>query len=1574
MNTREKLVEFINRLESFETYGKPEIGLDRIALDYIEALKGFLDGYRVMDTKEWVRTLFDYAASKSYPHKKTSRIEQEHIELYEAVLSGLRKLNGSSHFEYPLIDVTYEFDTFKSEYNNRFIYEMMQLDMTATGHNTIEHVLGVKDVAMHVALQLKSLGLPIDLGIVLGASLGHDIGKYGVTQHEQPRVPYLHYFYTEQWFKELGLDRIGHIATNHSTWDLELETLPLESLVLIYADFRVKNRSVDGKLEMYTYTLEESFQVILDKLDNVDEAKEKRYRRVYNKLKDFEEYIKELGVNTTLTGNIRPRGQVYWSLLKGEDIVRSVKYKAIENNIYLMANLVNQDRFLEILEEARSQANWRRLRLYIEILKEYSTYLTQKQKILVLHFLSDLMLHKEEDVRKEASELIGRILSNYDEEYRKELPDSVVMNRPDETSEMLLEKLLTDLLYPSYKLADSQNEWLYNLKLIINSIFKFCHKDKYPIYFDKLNAFYQGCDSLTPIAQFYLVQTINYLPISSLDDDRRSHLYKYILKKISSANTNIRLSALDRTFEIISKLTDEKLFGPLRDHLSKMLEKSPIPAENYLRYILSMKLRMDDGAVAVFRSNYYSDQANVSELFLENLKTATGWTNKKINIDILYDQVRKNPQTTGIHTAIHLCNLLKVSAVERVRNYSGYTLLNIIPLLSLEQRNDVAIELLRALEMDSYQFTKFIPEYLGHLFLFLPPKELDEIIDDLEDKIRVSRPQTVILLLNTIGTAIVNYPVYKELFPEDFSRNITRLYRLLGLLLVPISSYKLEIKTEALRVIASTVFNSDKLSLEDKFVVFRRVGKKLLTLIEDARENAFVFYNNAASLNHIYRFISEYEFEIGDMDIESEEDVVFFPGSFDPFSLSHREIAKEIRNQGFEVYLAVDEFSWSKRTEAHQFRRNIINMSIAKEDGIYLFPREIPINIGNDQDMKRLKAIFGKREVYLAVGSDVLVNASAYRGDREILKFSHVIFDRKTDQNHINESDRLESSISRIKGNVVKLTLPTQYEDISSTKIRENIDKNRDISKLIDPMAADYIYNYGLYLREPLYKTLLETKTVDIDVHRNLSSELLDYLTDHFGEKLNVEGLVGIREKLSYRIILLMDTETNSPLGFSAFYWVRHSMLFDEFKDQETTEFIRNNAKGRTAFISCMFAKDDDDNLMDMILNETLSIALNRDYNYALYSNTMVKGGNVKAEEFLILQGFVKTPYTHQGSPILMVDMNNPVSLNLDLENTLKAPYDEDPRIQRVIYESRKKLKKVLADLYPGELLIAFNRDMVYSKLIQKVCDANEVPVLDSGKRQLGGKMCVPFGIILNNSIIPNTVTKTLHTERIFEPDIQSFTVGHFPNYLTLEEQCKTIKSFNRPVILLDDLLHKGYRIKIVEPLLRNEDIEISKLLVGILSGKGKEIAEIRNLNIDSAYFVPNLKLWFNESGQYPFLGGDMVRSEYLDNNLIPSINFILPYVSPRFIKVKSQDSIYRMSEVSLRNTMDIFKAIEKLYQEINEKNLTIASLGEVIHIPRYPDLERSIGEKRHMKPSASIEMDLDYLKRLEHTLRGHVR
>ncbi|MDY0236227.1 MAG: cytidyltransferase [Gudongella sp.] len=1540
--------------------------------NFLTLLKEFLLSFDSLTIEQWMFELYEYTVKKSFPHKDTLYMKESSIPIYEEVLLLLSSLNGSAYIDYNIKETIDEYKIFKEAYKNLFVYEMMQLDMEITGHNTIDHVLMVKDVTMHISKQLYDLGLPIDLGIVLGSSLGHDIGKYGVTKEEQSRVPYLHYYYTESWFKSLELEKIGHIATNHSTWDLELETLPLESLVLIYADFRVKNRWKDDHLEMHIFDLTDSFEIILEKLDNVDTAKENRYKKVYSKLKDFEDYMVSLGVDTTLAGELTKKDKIFWSLLKGEDIVDSFKYKSIENNIYLMSNFMNEERFHQILEEARGEGDWRRLRLYIEILKEYSLYLTQKQKIMVYHFLVDHLLHKEEGIRKESAYLIGKLIANYDEEYRKELPKTVDRNRPLQTSLDIFDQLLNDLLYPSHKLLDSQDEWLYNLKIIVKSLFENCNQIQNTDYFDKLNQFYQNSDNLISKPQFYLLQTISYLPLNGLDSPRKKRLYSYILKNVSIEHTNIRLSTFDRIFEVLGIIDDPDLSIPLADFLSKNLSKSTIPAENYLKYIIGNKLKLVDSDLQTLRENYRSDEASVPELFLANLKTATAWTIKKINIDILYDQVRKNPPTTGIHTAIHLCNLLKVSAIERVRNYSGYTLLNIIPLLSFEQRNDVSIELLRALEMDSYQFTKFIPEYLGQILLYLPPKELDEVIDDLENKIKVSRPQTILLILNTIGVSVLNYPKYESLFKEEENLNSKRLKRLLGLLLVPLASYKLELKTESLRVIASTIFNSNELCLQDKMFVFKRLAKKILTLIEDSKNNNFSFYNNAASLNHIYRFVSEYEYNYGSLDMQILEDVAFFPGSFDPFSLGHREIAKEIRKHGFEVYLAVDEFSWSKRTEAHQLRRNIINMTIAKEDGIYLFPKEIPININSDQDMLGLRNIFGTREVYIAVGSDVVLNASAYKMKKEVLNFSHVIFDRRTDETILPLDELTNKAINNINNNVIRLTLPTQFEDISSTQIRDNIDKNRDISKLIDPMAAEYIYNYGLYLREPLYKTLLETKTLDVEVHRNLSSELLDYLYDSFGSMLDIDGLLEIREKLSYRIIILKDTSKNIAIGFSAFYWVRHSMLFDEFNDQNITQFIRNNAKGRTAFISCLYAKDDDDHTMDMVLNETLSIALNRDYNYALYANTMIKGSNNKALEFLIMQGFIETPFLLKESPMLMVDMNNPISINLDLENNLKAPYDAHPKILEAITSSRKKIKKALADLYPGELLISFNRTMVYSKLIQMVCDENEVSTTDNNKKSLGEKMCVPFGIILNNSIIPNTVTKTLHTEKIFSKDIKCFTITEFPNYLSLEGQCKTIKSFNRKVILLDDLLHKGYRIKIVEPQLRQQGIEISKLFVGILSGRGKEIAKIRNLDIDSAYFVPNLRLWFNESSQYPFLGGDMVKRDYADTNLIPSVNLVLPYVSPKFIKDVSEELIFELSSVSLTNALELFKVIETVYQEINEKNLNLASLGEVVFIPRYPDMDRSVFENKHLKPSSFIETDIDYLKRLEHTLKGH--
>lgn len=120
----------------------------------------------------------------------------------------------------------------------------MMLDREVNGYNTLSHVSTVHYVATHVARQIKKAGLEVNLGLVSGSAAGHDIGKYGCKGLEKRRVAYLHYYYTDQWFIKYNMAGIGLIAANHSTWDLELENLSLESLLLIYADFRVKNKKL----------------------------------------------------------------------------------------------------------------------------------------------------------------------------------------------------------------------------------------------------------------------------------------------------------------------------------------------------------------------------------------------------------------------------------------------------------------------------------------------------------------------------------------------------------------------------------------------------------------------------------------------------------------------------------------------------------------------------------------------------------------------------------------------------------------------------------------------------------------------------------------------------------------------------------------------------------------------------------------------------------------------------------------------------------------------------------------------------------------------------------------------------------------------------------------------------------------------------------------------------------------------------------------------------------------------------------------------------------------------------------
>ncbi len=1554
-----------------------------------------------VEPKDFLKYIYQHALNKSFPQAVQIEMNQEldyASELYLDVLSIVAEYQKKSddgtwqskyafeflkEHEIRALENSYEYEKFMHVFKNDHVYEMMKLNQELLGYSTLDHILGVHSLAVFIARQLKEAGVAIDLGRVSGAAAGHDIGKYGCKGSEMKRVPYLHYYYTDEWFKKHDIVYIRNVAVNHSTWDLEIEALPIESLVLIYSDFRVKQKKVEGNLtDMHVYSLEKSFRVILNKLDNVDSMKRKRYDKVYKKLKDFQAFMLSKGLELDLEKppadlkNREIERKSDLAMLQGDSIIKSIKMRSIGHNIKLMYLLRDESSLNAILEQARSEADINNLRGYLNVIEEYSTYLTQKQKLSTLNFLYDQLTHSEDDIRNQSSSLMGVLIATLDEEYRKEVPESVRINPPEISSYQIFDKYLQMALYPDVETVPLHQYWIgYSARKMVESLFEKCRPMQKKNYLETVSGICAQLEKETSVnKRMFFIEIIKRIGLGSCSYEEVEKPYKFLEKCIYDDSIQIRVSAKDAVKNILeSGENTNPFFDMLGSQMHDKFTYSELPAENFLNHRIALGMAMPEESVKVFESLRKKDDEKLSYLFLSNLKTATPWIIKKVHVEVMLEKAMEDIGKNGFHTAMHYCNLLKVSASPTVRNKAGESLLRIFHHLSFDQRNDIAVELIRALEIENYQFTKYIPAYLGRLVLYLKPVELDEFIDDMVTKAKSANPQIESLLFETVGVAIENYAEYRRHFKESRESYENRQIRLLGILMNGIVSFNQRVKYVAFGVIGKNVFKSNALDLQKTHRIFELIAKKVLTLIDlNAKDESILFLTNAAGLNDIYRFISDYTHLFGGMHIKKNKKIAFFPGTFDPFSLSHKEIAREIRDKGYEVYLAVDEFSWSKKTQPNIIRRNIIRMSVADEMGIYLFPENIPVNIANPKDLDKLSGVFEGSSVYLVIGSDVLLNASAYKEEGPICSFNHIIFERKALVESEEDDLRLDEACKGLNGEVVRLVLKPEYEDISSTLIRKNIDEKRDISNLIDPLAQKYIYEKGLYRREPQYKTTMRIKSKQVELLTEFDGELLKELSNSFFEdSLDAfQKLKLFTMKNSPKMLIIRDlNDENSIIAFSLFHLVKSSSLYKEFMHDGVSEYVRENSMGRIIMIDGLFLdpRRSDGTYSQIILTETLGVCLNKDYSYAVYYNTFEEHETPKLHETLLLNGFQKVPHSIGDRKVFVVKMVSPSIITLDASKSIKEPYQSHPMVQKCIEKVRKKLLGSLIKLYPGHLMLSFDRNMIYDKMIERICKENGVPVDPVYPKKTGGNMCVPFGKVLNGQIVPNTVTKSMHTERYFEPFMKANEMKAYPYYVELENQVKIIRSFNRPVFLIDDLLHKGYRFRAINPLFEKENIEVKKIIVGILSGRGKELMEIENREVETAYFIPRLKTWFNENSLYPFLGGDTLwRGEYHERNMIPSVNLILPYMSPYYIRGASKQAVYELSKTCLENAYEIVTTIEEVYQIVNERSLTMAALAEVFMSPRFPDHGRDMYHDLNLSPSTYLLNDMEMLEKLK--------
>ena len=1559
--------------------------------DVLKICENALTSISVEPEEGWLNYIYDSILHQLFPENSTAKRVHTYEEgklfylevlrcflLYEA---DNKPFNPRSHMtflsedEIEKSDTAEEYRKLLQIFHEQYIYEFMRIGSEITRYKTLQHIAGVHYISMHVGRQLLSAMVPIDIALVSGAAVGHDIGKYGCKPEEVKRIPYLHYYYTDRYFKSNKMPNIGHIATNHSTWDLELENLSVESLVLIYADFRVKSvKGPDGKEFVNFFNLDESFNVILSKLDNVDAAKKDRYTKVYAKLKDFEDYMIGLGVNTDLTtAELRKPEKKDTALFNSGEVVRSLKHLAIQHNIFVMHKLNSETTFADILEAARSEKDWENIRAYINIFQEYFTYMTQKQKILTLDFLYELLMHKEGDIRRQSADLIGNIIVHFDEEFRKELPEGAHREPGETTSLNLWEKYLNLVISPDPRVIDQHKRWIgYTLKLIVSSALGRCKDADIRKYLDLFLKYYINTDR-NDLTAFILLDSILMLPLDIYTCDDKIILMNFTGKMIEKESLEVKIAAL-RFVKYLSEDPNsrEEMILPVKEHLNAIDSNQEISIA-FLKYKIRTNLELKEENEKSCETYLYNDPGAISEIFLENLKAATPWVIKSVNIELLLEQIKKGTNKQILQVAAHLSNLVKASERVAVRHSAGQALLTIIPLLTLTQKNEIAVELSKGLEIGAYEFSKYIPEYLGQIALQLHPEELDELILDFKKLMNSNSDRVCSVTLDTLGVLLQNHPAYQDRFGEEDAALQKRREVILGLILKGLSNYHGAVSEEAFLVIGQYFFGTPKLSLKDKYDIFSVIYKKMLTLITDQKETELSFFNSAASLNHIYRFLLDYLFSYGDFNLPEAENIAFFPSSFDPFSLGHKGIINAVRNLGFETYLAIDEFSWSRKTQPKMIRRKIISMSIADEKDVFLFPDDIPINIANPCDLKRLKELLPRRQIFIVVGSDVIRNASSYQAQprvNSIHSFPHIIFRHSDSVEKMNSAGAVETKkYPMISGEIKELILPANLEEINPLRIRDNIDHSRDIANLIDPLVQTYIYDNSLYLREPPFKHIFSARRIHFEVveqfDKELTNEVMETIFKNYSEKDRIKSYL-LRE--GTKAVIIRDGEKgNLPVGIATFHEISMADLYAEFGMLTVASYIRRITSGKIIILTGVAAIKETfmRNPEQLALTEALAYCLQNNFTYAIFHSHL---GEVSKDMISLLerQGFLAIK-ENPSETIFAVDMKVPVTLFRDIETNVKYPFNQRTKVLNAIEEAHKKLQSSIAKLYPGNLILSIDARVINHRIVDMITNVNQVRNEQLPVRELGEYMCVPFGKILRGLAVPNTVTKALHTEKMFEPKINRFKITEFPYYSPLITQIRTIKSFHKPVLLVDDLIHKGYRMKELDPILKKEKVEVNRIIVGILSGRGKNLMELQNRKVDSVYFIPNLRSWFDESSLYPFIGGDGVRRDQKTNaGIIPSVNLILPYVAPNFLMDVPKDALYDFSMVCLENAKNILTALEDEFQSVYERNLTLNRLSEAIISPRYPDKGLNMSYDLNLAPSVYIVNDIENLVRLE--------
>ena len=361
-----------------------------------------------------------------------------------------------------------------------------------------------------------------------------------------------------------------------------------------------------------------------------------------------------------------------------------------------------------------------------------------------------------------------------------------------------------------------------------------------------------------------------------------------------------------------------------------------------------------------------------------------------------------------------------------------------------------------------------------------------------------------------------------------------------------------------------------------------------------------------------------------------------------------------------------------------------------------------------------------------------------------------------------------------------------------------------------------------------------------------------------------------------------------------------------------------------------------------------------------VYADT--EGRTDDYRELLRERGFVRIPGSQKRC---CTDLRTSLVVFGDAAGSVREPFCNSPALLAVQRENTRRLRIGVAGLYPGKAVLFINSGILYYRLTKKIREQFG-PVLSINENDATSDergISVPFGKILKTCRIPGMKTVALNLERVYMQDLSSFSIRESAGYPKLSVQIRNLRSMGGPIVLVDDCYHNGFRMQEISRSLKAEGINEERLVVGVISGIGRENTEKNGLKVDAVYDIPGMKACILETDLIPFYCGDRVTQTH-ETQIRASIYQILPYQMPAVLRDAPYQAVYDVSMICLENAKRLFEVLETLYEERYFRRLTMERLAEVIDDPGCPETVADSADALGEAVSVLLAREITRLKR----------